>query len=302
MNCIKDDILNKYYNIKEFQESNELFEKYLTKCQIEKNYNNDQKDFQISTITSIINIGKLFNLKVLFENIEYNPDIVYMEYQNQIKGIKKMKNKKKKNNSNDKRKRNKGKTFANQLSIGFSCKEHNHKKPICVKMFRKGNLTITGTKSYKEIENICFKIINIIKNINTKYKYEEEEIIIYPYEELIEFKDLNINVETINGSYKNNFQINLNDFKYKIREFYNKEQIYIKSNRSALIELDLNIYKFFDKRKNKLKTPKISVYGTGSIVINSMNEELLYKSYDFIKQFFDEHCESIIDKDYIFNL
>jgi len=302
MNNIDDAILDKYYHIPEFEKANELYENYLKTCEIIIEKNGKFTEFKISTITSIIKIATHLNLKILFENIDINKNIAYIEFKNQIKGFKeKKKIKKKIKKDNDKRKRNKGKTFANQLSIGFLCKKHHHKKPICIKIFSKGSLTITGTKSSYEINHVCFQLLDIFHNTNKKFLYNDQEITVMPYKNLINKENLSISIETVNGSFKTNYRINLIDFQHKIRELYNADKIYIKSNRAALLELDLKIYEFFDKRKNKLKTPKISIYGTGSIVINSINEDLLIKTYDFIKDFLFKYQDYVIDKNYKFN-
>ena len=303
MNNIDEVILDKYYRLTEFKKANKLYENYLKTCEIVVEQNGIFTEFQISTITSIIKIATYLNLKILFENIDINENIAYIEYKNQIKGhkdIKKKKNKMKK--ENDKRKRNKGKSFANQLSIGFLCKKHHHKKPICIKIFSKGSLTITGTKSSNEIKHVCYQLLDIFQNTNKIFKYNDQEITLIPYKNLINKDDLSISIETVNGSFKTNYRINLIDFQHKIRKLYDANKIYIKSNRAALLELDLKIYEFFDKRKNKLKTPKISIYGTGSIVINSINEDLLMKTYNFIKEFLLKYQKEIIDKNYKFNL
>ena len=301
MNNIDDTILNKYYHLPEFKKANELYETYLKTCEITIDQNGEFTEFKISTITSIIKIATNLNLKILFENIDINENIAYIEFKDQIKGFKeKKKIKKKIKKDNDKRKRNKGKTFANQLSIGFLCKKHIHKKPICIKIFRKGSLTITGTKSSNEIEHVCYQLLDIFQNTNKIFKFNDQEITLIPYENLINRGDLSISIETVNGSFKTNYKINLIDFRHKIRELYNADKIYIKSNRAALLELDLKIYEFFDKRKNKLKTPKISIYGTGSIVINSINEDLLMKTYNFIKEFLIKYKDNVIDKNYVF--
>jgi len=303
MNNIDEKTLNTYYDIPEFKKANSLFDDFLNKCRFDIENEESFTHFNISTITSIIKIATFLNLKVLFESIDINSDIAYIEFKNQIKGIKEQKIKKEKHTINDdKRKRNKGKTFANQLSIGFLCTEHIHKKPICVKIFSKGSLTITGTKSSAEIRKICNILLNIFLKTNKIFKFQDKEITLIPYQNLVKNEDISISVETVNGSFKTNFKINLIHFKKKISEIYKTDKIYIKSNRSALLELDLKIYQFFDERKKKLKTPKISIYGTGSIVINSINEELLYKTYEFIKEFLIENKKYIIDRNYVFNL
>jgi hypothetical protein len=303
MNNIDKKIIDTYYDLPDFKKANSLFENFLNNCEFEEEEESVFSSFNISTITSIIKIATFLNLKVLFESIDLSSDIAYIEFKNQIKGIKEQKKLKYKNTTTgDKRKRNKGKTFANQLSIGFLCTEHIHKKPICVKIFSKGSLTITGTKSSNEINKICNLLLSIFSKINKIFVFQNKEIILLPYKNLVTEENVSISVETVNGSFKTNYKINLIHFKKKIREFYQSEKIYIKSNRSALLELDLKIYGFFDKRKKKLKTPKISIYGTGSIVINSINEELLFKSYEFIKKFLLEHKKDIIDQNYVFNL
>jgi len=85
MNKIDDIILKKYYNLVEFQKANELYENYLKKCDIITDEIVSFNDFQISTITSIIKIASNLYLKILFENIDINENIAYIEYKNQIK-------------------------------------------------------------------------------------------------------------------------------------------------------------------------------------------------------------------------
>ncbi len=96
MNKIDDIILNKYYNLVEFQKANELYENYLKKCDIITDEIVDFNEFKISTITSIIRIASNLYLKILFENIDINENIAYIEYKNQVKGFKEKKKIKKK--------------------------------------------------------------------------------------------------------------------------------------------------------------------------------------------------------------
>lgn len=297
---IGEDFYTKYYNLDIFKDSNEKFENYLNNCKLITSNVFKTTDFKISTITGILHICDFFNIKVLFERISLNENIAYIEYNNTIKGEKSYK-KKIKEETNDKRKKNKGKSFANQLSIGFICKKHNHNKPICVKIFSKGSLTITGCKSKVEIYEIYDKLIYTIKKINCIYLFENQKIEIFPYKNLYKREDIYLNIETVNGSMKCLFKINLNNLKKTLMEKYSNEEIFIKNNRSALIELDLKLFKILDKRKNIYKIPKVSIYGTGSIVINSKSEEIIYNSYNFIKDFLNNNLDNIIDKDYNFN-
>lgn len=299
INNIKKEFYEKYYNIDKFKESNEIFEKYLDTCDINKK---EMKftDFNISTITCIVKIANYINIKVLFEQLEVSNDIIYLEYNEIIKG-KREKKKIKKKEIKDKRMEKKGKSFSNQLSIGFNCDKHYHKKPICMKIFSKGSLTITGVKSNEEINYVIHKFISLIDNIKNDYFYNNKIIKLYPYKEL-KRENIEKSIETINGSFKCEFNVNLKNLKKCILNKYQNDELYLKNNRSALIELDLVFLKTNSNRKNKEKIPKVSVYGTGSIVINSVSEKILYKSYEFIKKFITENYDYVIDKDYEFNL
>jgi len=300
LNIFEKKVYDKYYNLEIFHDANNEFEKYLKKCKIVQEDMNFE-DFNISTITCIITIADFLNIKVLYEQLEISNDIIYLEYKNKVKGEKKKKIIKE-TKTKDKRMKKKGKTFANQLSIGFNCIRHNHKKPICLKIFSKGSMTLTGVKDKEEIDYVLEVLIKKIKNINMEYNYGNKKIILYPYKNLLDNNKIIKKIETVNGSFKCNFNINLNKLKTKLEEVYSTNELYIKSNRSALLELDLLIYNEYDKRKNKNKTPKISIYGTGSIVINSINEYFINKSYEFIKIFLENNYNNIVDKNYIFNL
>lgn len=300
LNIIKKENYEKYYDLDIFKHANKDFENYLEKCNITQKKMNFE-EFKVSTITCIFKIGDFINIKVLYEQIKIDETILYLEYNNLLKGNR---NKKKINydDNKDKRKNKKGKTFANQLSIGFSCKKHEHKKPICVKIFSKGSVTLTGVKDDNEINYIIKNLLKLIKNINTEYKYENKIINVLPYQNLLNVKDIIINIETVNGSFKSNFNINLKKITEIFNQKYNKNQIFIKNNRSALVELDLLIYKKYDDKKKKDKIPKVSIYGTGSIVLNSQDKDTIYKSYNFIKKFLETYYDNIVDKNYIFNL
>lgn len=300
LNNIKKENYDIYYDKEKFKEANLVFESYLNSCTINLEKMSFE-DFNISTITTIIKIADKINIKVLYEQIPLSNDIIYLEFNDTVKG-KRNKKKLKDNKSSDKRMKKKGKCFSNQLSIGFNCKEHYHKKPICVKIFSKGSLTVTGVKSNEEIKRVLEKLYELINNIKTEYRFNDKIIQLYPYENLFKVEDIKINIETINGSFKCNFNINLKNMKKIISSKYKDGEIYIKNNRPALIELDLLFYKNYDKRKNKDKTPKLSIYGTGSIVINSINEKILYKSYEFIKKFITDNYNDVIDMNYEFNL
>ena len=301
INIIKEKNYEKYYNKEKFKEANEIFEKYIKSCANIKIKKMEFMDFNISTITTCIKISDYINIKVLFEQLKISKDIIYLEYNEIIKG-KRDKKKLKNKDTTDKRMKKKGKSFSNQLSIGFNCDKHYHKKPICMKIFSKGSLTITGVKSIEEIDYIIDLFVTMLKNIKKDYKYNNKVIKLHPYKNLKDKKNIIKKIETINGSFKCDFYINLKNLKKCILDKYKNDELYLKNNRSGLIELDLLFLKKYDNRKNKEKIPKVSVYGTGSIVINSVSEEILYKSYNFIKKFISDNYDNIVEKGYDFNL
>ena len=196
----------------------------------------------------------------------------------------------------------KGKTFANQLSIGFNCNKHCHKKPICLKVFSKGSLTLTGVKDTEEIDYVISNFYDMLKKIKKDYSYEDKKIYLEPYKNLLDIDKINKSIETVNGSFKCNFNINLEKLTKVLLDKYDNNQIYIKRNRSALIEIDILLLSIYDDRKKKNKTPKVSVYGTGSIVLNSVNEEIIIKSYKFIKKVLEDNYNNIVDQNFNFNL
>jgi len=299
LNKIDKEIYEKYYDISIFKEANEVFEKYIESCDIKKQETTFE-DFNISTITCIIKLSKSLNIKVLFEQFKINDNILYLEYQNKIKG-KREKKVLKQNKTNDKRMKKKGKTFANQLSIGFNCNKHCHKKPICLKVFSKGSLTLTGVKDSDEIDYVINNFYNMLKNIKKDYYYEDKKIYLEPYKKLLDINKISKSIETVNGSFKCNFNINLEKLTNVLLKKYENNQIYIKRNRSALIEIDIILLSIYDERKKKSKIPKVSVYGTGSIVLNSVDEETIIKSYNFIKKVLEDNYKDIVDQDFNFN-
>ena len=145
LNNIKKENYEKYYNKDKFRKANNIFEIYLSNCDIiekKKSFT----EFDISTITAILTVSKYINIKVLFEQLKITEKIAYLEYNDKIKGLRNKKNKKQKTKTDDKRMEKRGKCFSNQLSIGFISSQHYHKKPICLKVFSKGCMTLTGVK------------------------------------------------------------------------------------------------------------------------------------------------------------
>ena len=110
-------------------------------------------NLRISTITAISKISNIIKLSDLYEKLNINDEIKYIEFNSLSKGIN---NKKKKRNNNKIKK-----VFYNQLTIHIFLN-----KIINIKIFNNGTVQMTGLK-YKESGYEIMKIlINQFKNID----------------------------------------------------------------------------------------------------------------------------------------
>lgn len=294
-----------YYDLDEFKEANTLFEEFLSRCTYVEHQKAEQGNFSVSTMTITTNFCDEINVKMVFQRLLLDEDIKYIEEgKTSIRGVRtknkktyKKKNKKKK--SDDKRKLGKGSPFSNQISIGFLCNEcsHVHNNPICVKIFKNGKVQMTGCKNIKEVERVYTQLYNKISAIKTEYTLNGNKIIINPVKNIKEFKDVVIKTEMINGTFKTNYKIDLNKLRNKLNEVFTEDDIFINSEKKTSMICYLKKFQVFDAKKQKNKTPSMFVYNSGSINIISINLDLLMKSYEFARDFFDEHYEDLVEID-----
>jgi hypothetical protein len=271
-----------YYHIEDFKESNKIFEDYLSKCNIIKEEKKEHSKFVISTLTVVSNISDKIDIVKIYKNLQISSDIIYIESGKNIKGEKKKKKYKKNKKDCDKRKLSKGCPFSNQISIGIICKDKNHKhnNPISIKLFRNGRIQLTGCKDDKEIEIIYNKLYD---NIN---EYIEN---------MLEYKDLKIKSEMINGTFNTNYKIDLDKLNNKIIEKYSYKEIYINNQKKASLTLYLKIFSIYDERKKKFKDPSIFIYNSGSINLIAIDKEMIMKSYKFIDDFLNKNYNDIVE-------
>ena len=110
----------------DFNKANALFEQYMERCDVIKVKYVEPSPLIISTITVTGCIGSLVNDEIIYNCVELDNDIIYLEKGARIRGdkpAKKRKRLKKKDDNRftkvDKRKRGKGKSFSNQVSNGI---------------------------------------------------------------------------------------------------------------------------------------------------------------------------------------
>lgn len=119
--------------------------------------------YKVSTITCNENLGKNLNinLEILFNNFRITNNFIWIEIlKENLENSKGINPKKKKINKKDKTKKNR---FDNQITVIYYI--HEKYKPN-IKIFKNGNVQITGIKNKDDTVEIISKIINEIKYIH----------------------------------------------------------------------------------------------------------------------------------------
>lgn len=122
--------------------------------------------YVVSTITCNGSVGTAVKSDILFEHIQVAADdqktrqIIYCEYHGKKKGV----------NPNEKKRKVKAKTedtrFDNQVTVIYRM---NEKYAPNIKIFRNGNLHMTGIKKEKDAELITHELISEIERIADTY-------------------------------------------------------------------------------------------------------------------------------------
>jgi hypothetical protein len=300
----EEEEYNEYYNLDEFKKANEIFEDFLSHCDIKEYVKQEQSNFVVSTMTITSQICDEINVKVIYERINIDNDIQYIEFsKDKIKGMKNNKKKiykKKKimNNENDKRKKRKGNPFSNQISIGVKCdiSGHEHNNPICMKIFKNGKIQMTGCKDENEVLYVYGKIFKKINELNTEYFIGNQKVIISPVKSMKLPKELDIKLEMINGTFRTNFNINLNNLFNILNDKY-KDDVYISYEKKSPLRFYLKKLKITRDDSKKIKNPTIFVYNSGSVNIISVNKEIFYQTYEFISNLIKNNYDDLIDSD-----
>ena len=260
---------------------------------------------KISTITLTGKIGDYVMGKFLYDRLQINDDIIYTENRKEHKGLKKKKkikySKKEKASKLDKRKLGRGKPLSNQISIGMKGTIDGHKNPVCIKIFKNGNIQLTGCKTIEEGHSLYKTLYNYIGKIPKRFHLSEDDIYydIVPIKNMILPGNLELNSEMINASYSLNFEIeqlklnNLFKEKFKDDELFVTYDCCVSSPAVRCYLMNLSVY---DDRKKKNKQPSIFVYRSGSVNIIVWKIDMLYKAYEFINNFIEKNFQKIVSK------
>ena len=168
-------------------------------------------DYRVSTITCNADIGNNISIKlsVLFDNIDIKTDdnsFIWIQYlkegEDNSKGIYPKKKRKSKKNTSKKNR------FDNQVTVIY---KFNDIYMPNVKIFKNGNVQLTGIKKNIDTETIVNKII---EEINKIYKIDPN-ILINP-EEIVNLGFSNFKIRMINTDFKVYIDKDYNE-KYNIR-------------------------------------------------------------------------------------
>lgn len=246
-------------------------------------------NLRVSTMTLISDLNTVIDLNDLYENVEANDRIKYIEHGVNNKGI---------NHKNSKsRKNEKKKFFYNQITAHIF-----EEKIINVKIFNNGKIQMTGVKNINQGENVLKILIDTIKNI-------PDDIL----DKIITNKLLHSNpmeVALINSDFDCGFKIKREILHRKIIEkgYY--------SSFEPTIYPGVNIKYYFNKEKQNngicncksqcngrgkngfCKKITVAVFNSGKIIITGgQSYEQLNKAYEFIDDILKNSKEELILKE-----
>ena len=244
------------------------------------------ENLRVSTITSVAELNTPIDLELLFQNIEINDKIKYIEKGELNKGDPN-KNKRKS------RKTKKNTVFFNQATIHFY-----QDKIINVKLFNNGKIQMTGLKKEVQGETVIKELIGIIQSIDMK---NDHKIFLKSHEK---YEYENYRIALINSDFDYKKSINRD----KLQEVMISMDMF--SSYEPCIYPGVNIKYFYNinnegckgvcncERKcngkgNGIDTCRrvtIAVFNSGKIIITgAMNRDQLVECYNFINDVLDKN-------------
>ena len=261
--------------------------------------------YRISTITITGSINCDVNLKALFNaiDLENYPNIQYIEhgdnkYNHNCKGSKlqkKIKNKPKM------------KRFDNQLTLIYDYCNFTYN----IKLFKNGNVQMTGVKSVENGEKMIDELIKFLKHIhdiNMVVPCDNIHInnVILHQDQVINLKNTNYNVRLINSDFKVNFEIK-RDALYKI--LLNVYKINCTYEPCIYPGVKIAYYVNGDKnqdgvcncevkccgKKNICKRITIAIFQSGCVIITGANNVgQINMTYSYVSKVLKTHMNEII--------
>ena len=249
-------------------------------------------NLRLSTMTGVSKLSDSLNLDKLFNVLEIDKNIKFLEYGVKYKGEIDLKNLKK---------RDKGtkKFFYNQITTHLYTDFSDINKKVNVKIFNNGSIQMTGLKNKNQGNDIIKYLFDKIKNLNENNNIcNIDNFKIYHYSIVMINTDFDIGFN-INRSKLNRHIINNNIFSsyepcvypgVKIKYYYKKN----KNNGMCNCSSGICKGKGLDDSCKKIT---IAVFNSGKIIITGGNTiEQCEEAYNFIKKILLDNKEFLIDK------
>ena len=297
IHCIENNTMNWNKNIQKM-----LFN--MEKKNIVKKEISEPSKLRISTMTATCSININLDLKKIYDNLKLNSEITYIELQGKYRGVifnkksQKRKEKKKKKKKKTSKRRN---DFYNQATVHVY--HPDKKNPVNVKLFKNGNIQMTGTKSYKMGIDVVTRLIEEF------YKMEKDII-----EEKETMEMTNYNIQMINSDFDIRFKIDRLKLFTLLRQDYNMFVEYEPCNYPGVnikyfwketntifngicsCDLDNKRCKGKKNSKDSCKIITIAVFQSGKIIITGAKRmtqvdsaykwiiDVLHDNYDIVVQ------------------
>lgn len=266
-------------------------------------------EYRISTITATGSVNTDIDLDLFYDKLDICSDgeegVTYVEYgkkraETMYKGFNKkfLVNKRKVSTTT--------KRFENQVTIVFRKKEATFDSLLNIKVFRNGNVQITGIKYIQQGHDMISKIVDILKT-----SYTSECKVVGSIDDL---KNTNYNICLINSDFRIGFSIKRellykvycsnydNDCSYepciypgvKIQYFYNS--INPHKDGSCHCANSCIIGKGCGSKDGQCKKITIAVFQSGCVIITgAQNHDQINETYKFICSVLHKH-RSCIEK------
>tara|TARA_B100000900_G_scaffold379009_1_gene363588 strand:+ start:136 stop:900 length:765 start_codon:yes stop_codon:yes gene_type:complete len=252
-------------------------------------------NLRISTITALSGFDTNIDLKSLYDNIEINDKIRFIQW-----GVDNTKGTTNKVNKRPRKNKKKKNVFYNQITLHYFVN-----KVINVKIFNNGKIQMTGLKGIEQGKGVVESIRNIIKKIDSKINDDDKiadnkNFVVNKYEIVLINSDFNIGYN-INRDILHRHIIQMNIFSsyepliypgVNIKYFYNSDY-----NDGICKCSNLCNGKGNSNGDGNCKRITIAVFKSGSIIItgaNSINQ--LLESYNFINNLMITNKENFILK------
>lgn len=244
----------------------------------------------ISTMTLISQIDSLIDLPRLYEYLNIDEQITYVEYADKPPKGAKLKNKKKRKKKIVQNSTKKRKYFYNQVTLHI-----NIDKIINVKIFNNGSIQMTGLKNCNQS--------NIILDILTRRFYKDK---------IIESQTIkSMKIVMINSDFHIGFMIH----RERLHRLMCEQQYY--SSFEPIIYPGVNIKYYYNESKpssngickcdsvcdgkglnGNCKRITIAVFNSGSTIITGGESiKQLNTAYDFITNMIHQHKDSLEEKE-----